>query len=93
MWSLSESSSDSPFPGSVSPLTIRVVRAVQEAGEHEEDLDEAHQDDEYEEDNDEIAHQIKGLPHFQAQFVSAASQCCLKYISGSSPQFKCKENL
>ena len=75
--SLSESSSDSPFPRSVSPLTVRVVRAIQEAGEHEEDLDEAHQDDEYEEDNDEIAHQIEGFPHFQSvPSISAASQCC-----------------
>ena len=45
---------------------FRVVRAIREPGEHEENFDQPNQNDDDEEDKYEVAHQIEVFRHFHS---------------------------
>ena len=80
-WPVSESP-DSPFTNTVSSLTVfRVVRAIQESGEDEQNFDEPNQNDNDEKYKCEIAKQIESFRHH--------SLVQLENIFGSSQHFKC----
>ena len=65
LWSVIHYSLDSSFTFTVFCLIVFcVVRAIQEAGEHDENFDQPNQDYNDEEDKYEIAHQIKCFRHF-----------------------------
>ena len=68
---------------------ICVVRAaVQEAGKHYEYFDQTDQDDYYEENKNEVAHQIKGLRHVQTD-----THCTFMILAAVYMQLKSQQKL
>ena len=54
------------LPPVLAALLLLVAAAVEQAGEHQEDLQDAHEDDHDEEHEDQVTHQVERLAHFGA---------------------------
>ena len=54
------------LPPVLAALLLVVPAAVEQAGEHQEDLQDAHEDDHDEEHEDQVTHQVERLAHFVA---------------------------
>ena len=54
------------LPPVLAALLLLLTAAVEQAGEHQEDLQDAHEDDHDEEHEDQVTHQVERLAHFGA---------------------------